>query len=77
MYNIVTGKEKFLKTTREIAEYVSWEFDDAEEFRMGMEDQLLLVLCEPEPPGHDATRVQFELWKIERNAYQKKKEAWD
>ncbi len=38
VYDIVTGKETFLKTTREIAEYVSHEFDDAEEFCVGMED---------------------------------------
>ncbi len=32
VYDVVTGKETFLKTTREIAEYVSREYDDTEEF---------------------------------------------
>ncbi len=33
MYNVVTGKDTFAKTTCEIAEYVGREFDDAGEFR--------------------------------------------
>ncbi len=75
VYDILTGKETFLKTTREIAKYVTWEYDDAKEFRIGMEDQLLPVLTEPHLPDADVSRVEFELWKIERNAYHKKKEA--
>ncbi len=77
VYDIVTGTETLLKTTREIAEYVSREYDDAEEFRTGMEEQLLPTLTVPPLSANNASRVEFELWKIERNAYQKKKEAWD
>ncbi len=44
---------------------------------MGMENQLLSMLTAPAVPTADALRIEFELWKIERNAYQKKKEAHD
>jgi hypothetical protein len=36
IYDVVTGKDTFAKTTREIAKYVGHEFDDAGEFQMGM-----------------------------------------
>ena len=32
VYDVVSGKDTFMKTTREIAEYVGREFDDAGEF---------------------------------------------
>ena len=32
VYDVVSGKDTFAKTTREIAEYVSHEFDDEGEF---------------------------------------------
>lgn len=31
MYDVVTGKDTFAKTTREIAEYIGCKFDDAVE----------------------------------------------
>jgi hypothetical protein len=32
VYDVVSGKDTFAKTTREIAEYVGREFEDAGEF---------------------------------------------
>jgi hypothetical protein len=36
VYDVVSGKDSFAKTTREISKYVGHEFDDAGEFRTGM-----------------------------------------
>lgn len=34
MYDVISGKDTFGKTTREMAEYVGHEFDDAGKFHM-------------------------------------------
>jgi hypothetical protein len=36
VYNVVSGRDTFARTTREIAEYVGWEYEEAGEFRMGI-----------------------------------------
>jgi hypothetical protein len=74
VYDVVSGKDTFAKTTREIAEYVGREFEDAGEFRTGMVEMELTPLVEPTAPT-SSDAVSFELWKMERRAYEKRKEA--
>jgi hypothetical protein len=75
VYDVVSGKDTFAKTTREIAEYVGREFDDAGEFRTGMVDMQLRPLDEPAPPADPNQVVEFELWKMARRNYEKQAEA--
>ena len=75
MYDVITGKDTFAKTTREIAEYVGREFDDAGEFRTGMVEMQLRPLDEPVPPADPNQVVEFELWKMARRTYEKQLEA--
>ena len=74
VYDVVSGKDTFAKTTREIAEYVGREFDDAGEFRTGMVEMRLPPLTEPPPPAVD-TPINFELWKMARRTFEKHTEA--
>ena len=74
VYDVVSGKDTFAKTTREIAEYVGREFDDAGEFRTGMVEMRLAALAEPAPP-EDNTPMNFELWKMARRTFEKQTEA--
>jgi hypothetical protein len=74
VYDVVSGKDTFAKTTREIAEYVGREFNDAGEFRTGMVEMRLPPLTEPSPPAVD-TPINFELWKMARRAFEKQTEA--
>ena len=74
IYDVVSGKDTFAKTTREIAEYVGREFDDAGEFRTGMVEMRLPPLTEPPPPAAD-TPINFELWKMARRTFEKHTEA--
>jgi hypothetical protein len=60
----VAGKDTFLKTTREIAEYVGRTFDDAGEFRTGLVEMSLPELIEPAEPSKEASFGQVEKWKI-------------
>jgi hypothetical protein len=75
VYDVVTGKDTFVQTTREIAKYVGREFDDAGEFRMGMVEMALRPLEEPAPPADPNQVVEFELWKMARRTYEKQAEA--
>jgi hypothetical protein len=73
---VVSGKDTFAKTTREIAEYVGREFDNAGEFRTGMVEMSLPTLVEPTPPdADDNSMISFERWKIAMRTYEKKMEA--
>jgi hypothetical protein len=74
VYDVVSGKDTFAKTTREIAEYVGREFDDAGEFRTGMVEMRLAALAEPAPP-EDKTPMNFELWKMGRRTFKIQTEA--
>jgi uncharacterized membrane protein YgcG len=71
---VVSGKDTFAKTTREIAEYVGREFDDAGEFRTGMVEMDLPPIVEPSPPA-DGSPISFELWKMARRTFEKQTEA--
>jgi hypothetical protein len=74
VYDVVSGKDTFAKMTREIAEYVGREFDDAGEFRTGMVEMRLAALIEPAAPV-DETPISFELWKMARRTFEKQTEA--
>jgi hypothetical protein len=71
---MVTNKDTFTKTTREIAEYLSCEYDDVGKFRTGMVDMQLPELVEPVPPADPGNVVAIELWKLLRRTYGKKSE---
>ena len=76
VYDVVSGKDTFAKTTREIAEYAGKEFDDASEFQTGMVEMTLPTLVKPAPPAAmDTSQISFELWKMARRTYEKKVEA--
>jgi hypothetical protein len=62
VYDVTAGKDTFSKTTHEIAEYASCQYDDAREFQMGMVQLELELLTEPVPPAANATVVEMELW---------------
>ena len=74
MYDVVSGKDTFAKTTREIAEYVGCEFDDAGECQTGMVEMRLMPLTKPVVPTND-DQIEFELWKMARRAYEKQTKA--
>jgi hypothetical protein len=57
------GRDTFIKTTREIAEYIGRTYEDAGEFRTGMVELSLPDLVEPEPPKDEKSFVQAERWK--------------
>jgi hypothetical protein len=63
VYDVMSGKDTFAKTTQEIAEYVGREFDDAGEFRTGMVEMQLTPLVEPPLPA-DKDPINFELWNM-------------
>jgi hypothetical protein len=76
VYDVVSGKDTFAKTTREIAEYVGREFNNAGKFRTGMVEMTLPTLVEPAPPATmDTSQISFELWKMARPTYEKKTEV--
>jgi hypothetical protein len=76
VYDVVSEKDTFAKTTREIAEHVRREFDDAGEFRTGMVEMSLPTLVEPTPPdANDASMISFERWKMAMRSYEKRMEA--
>jgi hypothetical protein len=73
LYDVTTGKETFLKTTRTIAEYISHTYKDAGEFRLAMITQVLPTLVEPPFPvaplgaqaGAGPNFMDIERWKID------------
>lgn len=75
VYDVTSGKDTFLKTTRKIAEYVSREYSDAGEFRLAMMDLNLPAIVEPAFPEDAGNMMQIEMWKIARRTYDKKLEA--
>jgi hypothetical protein len=64
VYDVTSSKERFLKTTRKIAEYVSREYSNAGEFCLAMIDVNLPALVEPVPPTDLANVMQLERWKM-------------
>jgi hypothetical protein len=71
---VISGKDTFTKTTREIAKYVGRESDDAGEFCTGMVEMRLPALTKPATPV-DGTPINFELWKMARRTFEKQTEA--
>jgi hypothetical protein len=74
VYDVISGKDTFAKTTREIAKYIGRKFDDAREFCTGMVEMRLPPLTEPAAPA-DSTPISFELWKMARRNFEKQAEA--
>ena len=69
VYDVNAGKsgfDVFVRTTREIAEYVSSNLKDASEFRTAMDPDTLafIPLRAPEDLAADATLMGIEKWKI-------------
>jgi hypothetical protein len=64
------GSDMFVKTTREIAEYVGSKLKDASEFRNAMDPDNLAFDVLTAPAIADATNVmEMEIWKIEYKTY--------
>ena len=63
VYDVVSGKDTFAKTTREITEYVGHEFKDAGEFQTRMVEMRLTPLTRLTVPT-TSDQVTFELWKM-------------
>jgi len=63
VYDIVAGKESFLRTTREIAKYVGSQYEDAGEFRIGMVELALPALAAPKHPTNATKTIEMEEWK--------------
>ena len=68
----MAGKDTFLKTTWEIAEYVGREFDDAGEFRTGMVELALPALVAPTCPANANNAFEVEIWKMDQREFMAK-----
>jgi hypothetical protein len=75
VYDVGFDKDTFTKTTQDIAEYMASQYNDAAEFRIGMERLELAQLAEPTLPGANATPVELKLWELTRRTYEKKVKA--
>ena len=70
-----SNQDLFTNTTKEIAEYVAREYDNAREFRVGLVE---LNLPDPEPPArpnNDANVFVVEEWKEDFKEYRAKMKA--
>ncbi len=67
MYDIVAGKESFLRTTQEIAEYVGSCYEDAGEFELAWWSFPCLPL---QHPRTRPMQLEMEEWKIAFRMYQ-------
>jgi hypothetical protein len=77
VYDVTTGKDTFLKTTRKIAEYVGCEYTDAGEYRLAMINLNLPALVEPQLPTDVTNMMAVEIWELARCTYNKKTQAHD
>ncbi len=78
VYDVTSGKDAFLKTTRKITECVlGRECNDAGDYRLAMINQNLPALVEPQLPADAAPPMAVELRKMARRTYDKKVEARD
>ena len=75
MYDVVSRKDTFTKTTQEIVEYIRHKFNDAGEFCTGMVEMRLVPITEPTAPSTDEDAIWFKLWKMVCRAYEKQSEA--
>ena len=71
---MVSRKDTFAKTTQEITKYISCEFNNAGEFRMGMVEMRLPPLTKPSPPANN-TAINFKLWKMAHHTFEKQTKA--
>jgi hypothetical protein len=75
VYDVVSGKDSFTKTTRDITKNVGHEFNNAREFHTRMVELQLSLLIEPVPPTNVDQVVKFELWKMAWCTYEKQLKA--
>ena len=75
VYDVTAGRDTFTKTTRDIAEYIGREYEDAGEFRIGMVDLELPPIVAPAEPDDANNMLQLERWKIQTRLYEKKTET--
>ena len=66
------SKELFKNTTREIAEYVSRNYDKAGEFRLALIQMELPAIDEPTAPAHDAGLAVVERYKLDLRLFMDK-----
>jgi len=60
VYDAIAGKDTFLKTTKEIAEYIGTHYNDAREFRTGMVELCLPYIVGPKLPADSAKAVKWK-----------------
>ena len=78
VYDVIAGKDTFLKTMRKIAEYVGREYTDAGgEYRLAMINLNLPARVEPQLPVDVVNVMAVEISKMARCTYNKKMEARD
>ena len=58
VYDVTIGTDSFLKTTRNLSEYVASEYTDAGEYRLAMINLVLDALVEPQLPADPDNRFQ-------------------
>ena len=81
-YDVTHGNQTsdmFMRTTKEIAEYIGRTYNDAGEFRIGMPVLSMPDLVEPPRPseeslGRPMDAFDAELWKMDMQTYRKKKD---
>lgn len=69
IYDVVTGRGTYQKTTKEIAEYIGRTYEDAGEFRTGLVNLRLPVLVPPANPTSNADTATIEIWKEKRKIH--------
>jgi hypothetical protein len=75
VYDVTDDAESFMLTTRKIAEYVSKNFDDAKELRLGMVNMSLDPLDEPTAPTDADNVIEVTRWKLQMSSHMKLVEA--
>ena len=62
----------FVKTTKEVAEYVGRTYKYGGDIRLAVEDLKLPIINEPSDPPAGATRTQERIWEKQVDEYVKR-----
>ena len=75
VYDVVSSKDTFQKTTREIAEYVGRTYEDAAEFRTGMVDLDLPANTAPTRPADPNDAFEMKIWELKQREFMAKERS--
>ena len=67
--------DQFIKTTKEIAEYIGRTYKFAGDIRSAILAQELPILLEPEEPQDENNRIAFKRWELAEQLYSRQKTA--